>query len=286
MRWSHESTLLLLSLCLLGVGCQVDLRPDELRELKAPRDEAGGRRVLALAEAAQVGSAAPWKSVAGVRVELRDAYYGLTGSVARPWPEDPAEVVFHFRPASDDSVAEFKDGEQILRWGIHDWNTWTQEGQAGPREYTDEPDPDVSFWLPTVEYFLEMAFRLGEGQFVDLGAPRRVRGELCDVVYLTWGSYEPNDEVDQYVAYVSRETRRLLRVDFTVRDFADFIQGRVLYSDFRQVKGYWLPHLLEIGEDPPEDQLHTITVRSWQLDQPLSDEALKPDPRRPAAQKP
>ena len=266
-------------------GCQVDLRPEELRELSAPRDEARGRALLAQAEAAQVGSGAPWRSLSGVRVELRDAYYGLTGAVARPWPEDPAEVVLHFRPASDDSVASFKDGQTPLRWGIHDWNTWTQEGE-GPREYSDEPDEDVAFWLPTVEYFLEMAFRLGEGQFVDLGAPARVRGELCDVVYLTWGSYEPNDEVDQYVAYVSRATKRLLRVDFTVRDFADFIQGRVLYSDFRQVQGYWLPHLLEIGEDPPADQLHTITVRAWQLDRPLSDEALKPDPQRPAARKP
>ncbi|HBP16216.1 MAG TPA: hypothetical protein DEA08_00300 [Planctomycetes bacterium] len=280
-RWTAP---LLASLALFS-GCQVDLRPEELAELSAPRDEAGGRRLLAQAEAAQVGSAAPWKSVTGVRVELRDAYYGLTGSVARPWPEDPAEVVLHFRPGSDDSLAEFQDGEQTLRWGIHDWNTWTQEG-AGPREYSDEPDADVAFWLPTLEYFLEMAFRLGEAQFVDLAAPRRVRGELCDVVYLTWGSYGPNDEVDQYVAYVSRETRRLVRVDFTVRDFADFIQGRVLYSDFRQVGGYWLPHLLEIGEDPPEDQLHTITVRAWQVGVPLSDEALKPDPRRRPAQKP
>jgi len=265
-------------------GCLADLRPEPLAERASPRDPERARAILERAAAAQVGSGRPaWRELPGVRAELTDAFHGLVGAVACPWPEDPQELRVRFRPAADDAVIAFRDadgGER--RWGVHDWNAWVEEPGEPPR-YAD--DEDVLFWVPTLVYFLELPFRLPEATVVDYGGEAEVDGAPCDVVYATWSSYGPVDAVDQYVAYCRREDGLLVRADFTVRDVADFVTAAVRYADFREAGGYLLPHEITIG-DPPEDPLHVYTVERWEPGVPLADEELGPEPGRAPREKP
>jgi len=275
-------TLLLLT---LAAGCQADLRPDALQERTKPLHEARGRALLAQAAAEQQPEGSkPWKSLPGVEVELTDTYFGFVGWVARAWPENPQDLTFRFVPGQNRAVVSMKDDDgQRIRWGIHEWNAWQQEGSE-PFEYT--PDDDVIFWLPTIQYFLEAAFRLPEAQIVDDAGPADLHGVKCDRVYLTWVSYEPNDEADQYLAWLSKKDHRLVRLDFTVRDVAGFVVGAAVYSDFKRVGGYLLPHTIHIGSDPPEDDLHVIKIRRWSPNTPLPDADVVLDPSKKPRPKP
>ena len=104
----------------------------------------------------------------------------------------------------------FAQAGEPRRWGIHAWNTWRAEGEAPP-SYSDG-DERISFWLPTLQYFLEMPFRLPEGELVDCAGKARIDygGRKVEVyrVYVTWGSYAPHARLDQYLAYLDVETIR------------------------------------------------------------------------------
>ncbi|MBL4845414.1 MAG: hypothetical protein JKY65_07810 [Planctomycetes bacterium] len=274
-----------LATALLLGGCVADLRPMSLSVLEQPRNEACGRRVLENAVARQhTEDAAPWRSLPAVSVTFEDSYYGLIGAIACPWPEDPCEVEMTFVPGVDTSQARFSDEGVPTLWGIHGWNTWRKaEGQEAV--YGDL-ESAITFWLPTLQYFLEMPFRLAEAEIVDCAGPGEIvvagKRTAVDQVYLTWGSYVPHPRFDQYLAHVDSTTGFLLRADFTVRDLAGFAKGRVLYGDYRQVGDYWLPHLIQIGTDPPEDMLHELRISAWALDGQIE----IPDPSLPPKSKP
>jgi hypothetical protein len=277
-------SLLLLLVPLLCSGCLADLRPDALHDRVAPKSAPQAQALLdAARDAAHRDGATPWTELSGIEVSVHDEFFGLTGSFACPWPENPQTFTYRFRPAVEKGVVRFKDGDQTeWRWGIHDWNTWKQEGGEEPFY---EQDQDVLFWLPTLQYFLETAIRLREAEIVDVGGEIELDGKTHQRVYLTWQSYEPNDTVDQYLAYLDAETGRLTRVDFTVRDVAGFLVGTAAYSDFREVGDYVLPYLIEIGDDPPGNLLHRYTIREWKPGVELTESEYAPDPKRAPGKK-
>lgn len=286
LRWTPLPFLwasLLLGTALLS-GCVADLRPGALRQRERPEEEACGRAVLdAAAQRQHSAGAAPWSSLPAVRARFQDAYFGLIGALACPWPTDPATVELTFTPGSDTSNASFEREGGRETWGIHGWNTWKRVG-SGQVGYAE--DGDVAFWLPTLQYFLELPFRLSDAELVDCGGPAQIEVEgvakETDRVYATWGSYDPHPRFDQYLAFVDRSSGFLIRADFTVRDLAGFAKGRVLYRDFRQVGDYWLPHRIQIGTDPPEDMLHELLIESWDLQAPpveVPDPSLAPRPK-------
>jgi hypothetical protein len=180
-------------------------------------------------------------------------------------------LTYRFAPGADAGVLTLEDGE---RWGLHEWNVWKQEAGGQP-EYGDHDD--VIFWVPTVQYFLEAAFRLREAAIVDRASPRQV--------YLTWISYEPNNAVDQFVAHVS-PAGLLTRLDFTARDAFDFATGTARYSDHRLVGDYLLPHTVEIEVSPPGGLLHRYTIEAWKPGVAVPRSEYAPDPDRAPREKP
>ena len=214
---------------------------------------------------------------------LVDTFAGLTGWFARPWPMNPQQLSYHFLPGRDAGVATFKEGEERVRWGLHEWNAWSQEGSEAA---SYEQDGDLLFWLPTLQYFLEMAFRLPEAQLVDMAGTIELEGEPHQRVYLTWGGYAPHGGADQYLAYLRQRDGLLTRCDFTVRDKAGFLVGTVRYGDFRRVGHYLLPHRIEIGKNPPEDLLHVYRIALWEPGVELPRAKLAPEPGRSPREKP
>ena len=271
--------------CGLLSGCVADLRPGPLRRRDRAEEEACGRGVLdAAARRQHTEGAAPWSTLPAVGVRFSDSYFGLVGLLACPWPTDPATVDLAFVPGTDISTATFQSGEGRETWGIHGWNAWSQQGQ-GEVSYDDHARTE--FWLPTLQYFCELPFRLAGAEIVDCGGRTTIQIEgiekEVDQVYVTWGSYAPHPRNDQYLAFVDTQTGFLVRADFTVRDLAGFAKGRVLYRDFRQVGDYWLPHRIQIGGNPPDDMLHELVVEAWTLEGVT---VSQPDPSRPKRPKP
>lgn len=280
----RQCALVTLAAALLS-GCVADLRPAALQRRDRAEEEACGRAVLdAAAQRQHTEGAAPWTTLPSVGVRFSDTYFGLIGALACPWPTDPAIVEMAFQPGTDTSTATFSAEGTSETWGIHGWNTWSRRGEGAP---TYEEDPRASFWLPTLQYFCELPFRLASAEIVDCAGRARIEIEgvehEVDQVYVTWGSYDPHPRFDQYLAFVDTRKGFLIRADFTVRDLAGFAKGRVLYRDFRQTGDYWLPHRIQIGADPPEDMLHELVIESWDLE---GARVEIPDPSQPDRPKP
>ena len=272
-----------LTVVLLLCGCTTDLRPEALQARDAAGDAEAARALLLAAEQAQYASeeATPWRRTPGAEARFTDAYEGLTGAWLCPWPEDPQRLRLRWVPARSRGVVELltEGGPPYDQWGRHEGNLWRREEGAVRATYYMEDD-DITFWLPTLEYFLEAAFRLGrEAEIVDLAEPATFQGRLCDRVYATWGSYAPNDDLDQYLLWIARDTGRLVRMDFTVRDVLDFVSYSAYYGDYREVGGYVLPHRVQIGAEP-DDLLHTLTVSEWRPNVEIPEEAYAPEAHR------
>ena len=284
--------------CGLLSGCVADLRPGPLRRRDRAEEEACGRGVLdAAAQRQHAEGAAPWSTLPAVGVRFSDSYFGLVGLLACPWPTDPATVDLAFVPGTDISTATFQSGEGRETWGIHGWNAWSQQGQ-GEVSYDDHARTE--FWLPTLQYFCELPFRLAGAEIVDCGGRTTIQIEgiekEVDQVYVTWGRYAPHPRNDQYLAFVDTQTGFLVRADFTVRDLAGFAKGRVLYRDpignfIEEPKvptnqGITSLHsvsagVLLIGQQTV--MLHELVIEAWTLEGVT---VSQPDPSRPKRPKP
>lgn len=268
-------------------ACLADIRPDALKERTSAENSAEARRLLDAA-ANRPGDRRAWLSQSAVRAVVTDEWQGLPNLVANSWPENPAHMEFIFVPGADDSVLYFLDESSARNgttWGIHDWNTWTIESAGTQASYVS--DGKIKFALPTMQYFIEMAQRLPDGEIVDYAGTRTVDGTEYDVVYVTWGSYAARPDIDQYVVHIDKSDGLVKIVDFTVRDNAGFVTAAAVYKDFRPLpNGMLLAHRIDITDQGDYDSLvHQYFLAEVETNYNLPEADLKPDPGRAPANK-
>lgn len=274
--------LSLACVALTASACLADMRSGVLLQRNAPAEEARGRALLAAAQDALCGGGAcreRWLAQAAVAAELTDEWFGVARAV-NPWPENPIRARFVFVPGQDDSYASVlgADNSPGTQYGIHDWNVWRRNpGEAA----IYEDNADMRFMLPTLQYFLELPFRISDAAIVDYGGQTRIGDVQYDVVYATWDTYPPNPRVDQYMIYINQASRRAELVGFSVRDMAGFAQGAVQYGDYRQTGPFLLSHdlrLIAAVDDP--SLVHHIKVAEFRAPAELDRSVLIPDPAR------
>jgi hypothetical protein len=225
---------------LLLVGCgAADLRPDAWASPSGEPAATSQERGRALLEelAAAHGGVDAWRAGTYTQFVVRDHWpHFVTRAAASPWPEAGQRVRFTVLSGQDSIRAEFLDGpEKGTAWGIQQWVTYTVPGgQTAPRF---APDSDIWFWLPTVAYFFEAPFRLREGQNVAYLGSERLGERAYEKVFVTWGGWQIDGQIDQYVAWIDAETRQLAYLQYTVRDFGASMQGTVAYSGYTDAGG-------------------------------------------------
>jgi hypothetical protein len=253
---------------LLGCLPPLDLRPDTLGAEEGARE-----RLVAAAEAH--GGLAAWEAKSTTELVLRDTWRGLP-RLFNPWPSDEVRVHLAQRAHTFDSVATFLDADQGLVWGIEGGQAWRQR-DGGAREAVD--DADITFMLPTAQYFVEMPFRLLEAELFRDAGPEEIDGVVYDRVFLTWRSLEPNADFDQYVVYLDRDTGRIAKVAYTVREVFSQAAGFAHFDDLRQIDGIWIPHRMTIGSPgaPEAEWFHVMTIDALRFDSLGADLGPLPD---------
>lgn len=246
-----------------------DLRPPGLTRGISEASAERGRTILAEMERAHGGVAA-WKAQKTGRFVVKDDWTGIS-SVASPWPNNPGRVTITTHLASDNARMEIEGGET---WGVQHWLTYSV-GPDSAVVWDAERNFDRWFWVPTVTYFVEAPYRLGEAEIVADAGPAEFDGMQCDRVFLTWGSPRPDRDIDQYIAWIDKKDRRLRRLDYTVRDFAGFMTSSMVYSDYREVAGFPIAH--SIAGD------HAMTLEKVELGVKVPDSVVLPDPSRRGA---
>jgi len=246
------------ALLLVLPACLSDLRPPALREA-APGAAARARGVELLRSVTDAaGGLEHWRAQETVRYTAVDDWPGLLfRTFGMPWPENDSELRITARLGTDDLRLEVVGQDEV--WGIQDWITYrVQNGAVLPRY-----DGDAWFWLPTLEYFFELPFRIGEATEIVAVEPETVDGVEYDRVLASWGTLAPQLHTDQYLVWIRRSDHRIEWAQYTVRDVAGFVTGTMHYEDFRRVGGIDVPFRMTVGPGPGQTgtPLHIVTLK-------------------------
>lgn len=114
------------------------------------------------------------------------------------WPARIQKVRHELLLGTFTSRAELLDGPRAGEiWGIQTWSPYKcRPGDSVPQWLSR--DPAINFYLPTLQYFAELPFRLAAAQNVAWAGERVHRGRRFDVVLATWGGFAPHARDDQY----------------------------------------------------------------------------------------
>ena len=279
-RWFRllltAGVLLLLAAWIFNRFYLADLRPDGLRPFDTAAQALGEQRLQALADAHGRDA---WEGYEVMEVDFKDAWHGtMAQSFFMPWTRSPQSLRARFLCGSWTSDFELLDGpDEGHRWGIQSWKTW----KAAPNgEPAFEEDDELEFFLPTTQYFFELPFRIKSAEIVVDAGSASWEGKDYDRVFATWGSAEPQEELDQYLLWIDPDTGLLARVDYTVRDQGGAAVGSAHYNAYRRVGGVQMPSdisVLGVMPGGAEMPIHTFWIEDirWNT---VSPEALRPDP--------
>lgn len=234
-------------------ACLADIRPDGLTQ-----DEEKGQALLQAA--AQASGAQAYASVQGSTATMRDVW-PKPYSFFAPWPESEQSFVIKNVHPSFDTEVLFLDGEaEGQTWGISDWKTWEQQGEADA-VWVD--NKDAQFILPTMHYFMEFPFRMLEAPVVRYAGLEEIDGVGYERVFVTWESVEPNAEYDQYVIYIDPDTDRIAKAYYTLREAGRTLAGTMHFLDMREVDGVWFSYDMVVTgkpQDSVDKPLHRVVV--------------------------
>ncbi len=256
------SIALLLALGCSAAGCLANIRPDSLADLPPSADAESRGRAILDRSAEAYGATAAMKA-GRIEFEMTDQWRGMAAMMANPWPSKQANLQMNYRIGSFDARATFLDGKREGQaWGLQSWKTY-EIGADGTAEF--KKNKDAEFILAALHYQFEFPIRAREAELVAYGGQETINGKTYDLVFVTWSSYAPHIEHDQYVAYINPENGRLEKLAHTIRAFARFATSVVHFSDFQTFDGVTIPMTSTINgavdDEDGEGYMHRVTIK-------------------------
>lgn len=276
----------LLGLVLLAAGCTTaDLRTELLRE-RGLTEEAARRGRELLTSAAETHGLAAWRAHRTLEVTTVDEWAG--GWMAQGWwPETRQRVRMQMVLGTFTSRVELLDGPADGEvWGVQAWQGYKRLTASDAPASSDAPV--LTFYLPTLQYFTELPFRLLNADVVAYAGTRTHRGQTYDLVLVTWNRLKPQLDVDQYLLWIGRDSGRIEKCRYTLRDAYDWATGTIHYDDYRIVQGVQVAFRQIVTLDPvdeteyPLDEhfFHQLVLEQARFDA-VDREALIVDASRP-----
>jgi hypothetical protein len=281
-----------LSLVALTLGSgHADLRSEAVLRADDASERRGRERLERLAERHGLSA---WRSHATMETVAKDVW-----PLGGPWwPEDSQRFRSQALLGTFTSRAELLDGRgEGEVWGLQAFAPYKKKSAGGDATFLGEDTPEITFYLPTLQYFNELPFRLLSATVVRDGGSAHHRGKAYDLVFVSWRSPEPQSDLDQYVLWIDRQTGLLAKARYTVRDavprmpplqqkwFRPLVAGTIHFEDYREIEGVQVPFVQTVTLPPPEltryplsdHFFHRLTLEQAAFDT-VSRETLLPDP--------
>lgn len=247
-----------------------DLRTDLVRAGDLQIDK--GRAFLQ--KASENYRVSVWDSLETYTVTINDEFYGFAGKFGNPYPGNVANLRLSYIPNSFTGAGEFTEGKNKgLVWGIQSWQTYQIE-EGGTPEF--KKDKDITFWLPTYQYFMELPFRILQADVVAYAGQGEMDGKIYELVFASWNQATPQKDIDQYIIWINPENNRIEKVEYTVRDMFNFLTGALHYRDFREVDGLLIPFYMPVESNMAKGYLHEIRVLDFGTNK-VDKKSLLPD---------
>lgn len=209
----------IVSLFLITSCASVDLRPDELvsgnvqgsihkgRALLNESKKAMGYDKLASTEVYESTTTYKWKPF-----WLMMPMNAFPGS-------NKKEVQLRFATNSFDGQIEYLEGRKKGKIvGLQSWEGYKKE--IDNRDYLKRHEHDRYLWgLATFHYLTEAPMHLPDAEIVKYAGTREFNNVNYDLVYVTWGTEEPNKQYDRFLVYINPETKFIDLIEATISDY-------------------------------------------------------------------
>lgn len=254
--------ILLILILLAWVGYQsyglADLRT---HDTAASYDQKRGRQLLHEMGAAH--GIEKWIDIATYSVIFEDEFYGFVGQQSHPYSEDKSKFELQYCTNSYDGRLKFLTGpEKGFAWGIQSWQTYT-EAESQPSNFED--DKDIQFWIPTYQYFIEFPSRIQSATAVAYAGESSIKGQSCFGILASWNTIEPQDDIDQYLIWIDQKTKRIVKLEYTVREMYGFLTGAAYFNKYVAYDGLLLPSLMPVESNLVSDGfLHEMRIQGFE----------------------
>lgn len=206
-----------------------------------------------------------WGSLNSYQVDFSEEFYGLVGKMGNPFPEDYSLITLKYLPGKYTGQLEITNGQgQEPTWGIYNGKTYTLDGSG---KIVPEEDATVQFWLPTYQYFIEFPWRIQEATSFQYMGKHKINGQDCEGVLASWNTVEPQRDIDQYIIWISPQSKRIVKIEYTIRDMYPFLTGAASFEGYKTFDGFLLPTEFPVESNLVSNGLlHTMKILDFQSD--------------------
>ena len=242
---------------------EVALYPNSYKKAKTVLEEMG------VAHGIQV-----WDTIATYNSIYEDEFYGFLGEQSHPFKEQKIKFSLSYIPQTFHGQLHILTGkEEGTIWGI-------QSGKVYKKVAKDvislKGNKDMKFWIPTYQYFIELPSRIQEATALEYLGKKKIKGIEVEGVLASWGTVEPQRDIDQYVVWIAIKTKRIVKVEYTVRDMYAFVSGGAYFNNYKNYNGLLLPTELPVESNLlSEGYLHKMSIKDFKINA-YSKESLLP----------
>jgi len=263
--------LVISAFCYLYFLGTSDLRTEEL--LKDAETDKAKSLIEEMAKAHLVEN---WGSISTYTVQFKEEMFGLVGKFGNPFPETKSQFELSYIPNSYDGQLSFTKGENKgIIWGIQSWETYTKKENESP---IFKDNANITFWIPTYQYFIEFPKRILNANVLGYAGQKIIEGINCEGVLASWNTLEPQRDIDQYLIWLDSDSKRIIKLEYTVRDQYNFLTGAAYYKDYKNFNGILLPTRMPVESNllSEGEILHQMDILDFQKNV-LKTSDLRPD---------
>lgn len=228
-----------ITLCFLCfAGCVNIFKLSDLRSdnLLANNEEAKAKQLLT--EMGIAHGIDKWKDISTYTVNFGDEFYGFIGQQGNPFKNKTISLALSYIPKTSNGQIEILNGREVgTVWGV--------QGNQAYTIFNDKimktVDKDIHFWVPTYQYFIEFPNRIQEATSISYVGKETINGATCEGVLASWITIKPQKDIDQYLIWIDSATKRITKLDYTIRDLNQYISESTYFNNYNDYEGIILP---------------------------------------------
>jgi len=255
------------------------LGTSDLRKNISIVDDSSGKARALLESCAKAHGQKAWQDITTYRLEIEDRFFPPMGEFSHPFEEDSIHLMLTYIPNTFSGQMRFLSSRRLGRiWGIQGSKPYWITKNGRVRKTDSE---NIKFWLPTYQYFFEFPFRILNADTIAYVGEKMIGENLCNGVFASWNTLSPQKNIDQYLIWINKETKRIEKLEYTIRDaYAyNFLTGAIFYKDYKYFDNeILLPTRLPVESNLlKEGFLHEIILHDFEKNY-SSVEKLSPYP--------
>lgn len=265
-----------IALLILAYGALYFFATTDLQTESVKNDTQVDKAKLLLKEMAKSHMVENWDSISTYTVRFQEEMFGVLGKSSNPFPESKSLFDLSYITNTYDGKLTFVNGKNKgITWGIQSWNTYTSTENADP---IFKSNANIKFWVPTYQYFIEFPKRILNANAFGFAGEKIINGISCEGILASWKTIEPQRNIDQYLIWLNKETKRIVKLEYTVREQYNFITGAAYFNDYKIFDGILLPTKLPVESNllGEGEILHQMDIIDFTGNN-LSQNELRPD---------